>query len=86
MNSDNISMLNTEVVPNNTVHSRTPIIEIVIRKHDQHRVFSLLAFDEDSITAEELERFHGIIREGDNGVVVVDSISDAVATKSVSKL
>ena len=81
MNSDNISMLHTEVVANNTVHSRTPIVKVIIRKHDQHCVFPLLALNENCIAAEELQCFHGIIREGDNGIIIVNGIGDTVATR-----
>ena len=54
VNSDDIAMLDAEVVADNTVDSRTSIIEIIICKDDQDCVFSLLSFDQDCVSSEKL--------------------------------
>ena len=78
MYSDNITMLDAEVMPHDTVDASTSVIQIVISQHNQNGVFPLLALDQDSITAEELEGVHGVVGESDDGVIIVDGIGDAV--------
>lgn len=88
MDGDHITVLDPEVVANDTVYPCGPIIEVVVCEHNQDCVLALLALDEDSVATEELERLHGVVREGDNGVVIVDGIGDTagVSTLSHSKL
>ena len=54
MNGYDISMLDAKVVTDNTVDACTSIIKVIVGKHDQHRVFSLLALDKYGISPEEL--------------------------------
>ena len=54
MDSDNIAVLDSEVVANNTVHSSTTIIQVVVGQDNQNRILSLLALNEDCVTSEEL--------------------------------
>jgi hypothetical protein len=77
VNSDNIAMLHPQVVAHDSVYPRRAIVEIVIGKDDQDRILALLALDEDGVAAEQLERLHGVVGEGDDGVVIVDGIGDA---------
>ena len=78
MDSDDIAMLDSEVVSNHSVHACGAIIQIIICKHDQDSVLSLFALDQDCVSSEELQGLHSIVREGDDGVVIVSGISDAV--------
>jgi hypothetical protein len=66
MDGNNIAVLHPQVVANDSVYPRGAIIEIVIGENDQDCVLALLALDEDSITTEELERLHGVVREGND--------------------
>lgn len=74
MNGDNISVLDTQVLANNPVHPSAAVIELVIGENDQDGVFSLLALDQNCVTTEELEGVHGVVGQGDDGVVIVDGI------------
>ncbi len=82
MNRDDIAMLDAQVVSDDPVHASAAIIEFVIGEDNQHGIFSLLALDEDSISAKELESLHGIIRQGDDRVVIVDGIGNTAETVS----
>ena len=76
MDGDNVTVLDTQVVANDTVYPCGAIIKVVVRKHNQDCVLALLSLNEDGITAEELECLHGVVREGDNRVVIVDGVGD----------
>jgi hypothetical protein len=54
VNSDDITMLDSEVMSNNTVHAGAPIIQIVIGKHNQDRVLALLSLHQHGIATEQL--------------------------------
>lgn len=77
VDSNDIAVLDTQVIPYNTVDADASVVEIVIRKHNQHGVLALLALDENRVTAEQLQGIHGVVGEGDNGVIIVGSIGDA---------
>jgi hypothetical protein len=77
VDGDNITVLDSQVVANDTVYPRRAIVKIVVCEHNQDCILALLALDQDSVTAEELERLHGVVREGDDGVVIVHGIGDA---------
>lgn len=76
MNGDDIAVLDTEVVANNTVEAGAAIIEIVVGEDNQDGVLSLLSADENGITTEELELLHGVVGEGNNRVIIVDGVSN----------
>ena len=76
MDGDNVTMLDTEVVANDTIDAGASIIQVIVCENEQDGVFPLLALDQDSVTAEELKSFHGVIRKGDDGVVIVGGIGD----------
>lgn len=42
---DNITMLDSKVVTDDSVHTRTSVIKIIVSQHDQDRVLSLFALD-----------------------------------------
>lgn len=84
MNSDHIAMLDTKVVSHNTVDASASIIEIVIGQHNQNGVLALLALNQDGITSEKLERVHGIVGKGNNGVIIVDGVGNSVAYVRIS--
>jgi len=54
VNSDHITMLDSQVMSDDTIHPSATIIELLIRKYDQNSVLTLLALNENSITSEEL--------------------------------
>ena len=54
MDGDDIAMLDPKIVSDNTVDARTTVIEIIVCKHDQDCIFSLLALDKHCVSAEEL--------------------------------
>lgn len=78
MDGDDIAVLHTEVVADNTVDAGTAIVEIIIGQDNQHSVFALLALDQDCVTTEELESFHGVVGKSDNRVVIIDGIGHTV--------
>lgn len=77
MHGDDIAVLDPQIVSNHTVDAGTAIIQIVIRQDDQHSIPALLALDQHRVTTEELQSFHGVVREGNDGVVIVHGIGDA---------
>jgi hypothetical protein len=61
VDGDNITVLDTQVVANDTVYPRGAVIKIVVCKHDEDGVLPLLALDENCVTTEELESLHGVV-------------------------
>lgn len=45
MHSDDVTMLDAEVVSDNAVHASTSIIKVIIGQNDQDSILPLLAFD-----------------------------------------
>ena len=74
VNSDHVAVLDTKIVTHNTVDAGAAIIEIVVGQNDQDSVLALLALHEDCITTEELESLHSVVREGNDRVIIVNSI------------
>lgn len=58
------------------VNANLGVLDTVVCHHDQDSVTALLSLDEDHISTEELEHFHGGGRKSKNRVVVVGSIVD----------
>ena len=54
VDSDDVAMLDPEVVSDNSVDAGTPIVEVVVGEHDQDCVFAFLSFDKYRVTSEEL--------------------------------
>jgi hypothetical protein len=61
VNGDHISVLDSQVVPHNTVETGASIVEVIIGEHDKHCILALLATNQYRITAEELEGVHSVI-------------------------
>jgi hypothetical protein len=51
---NDVAMLDTEIVANNTVDAGASVIKIIVCKHDQDGVPSLLALDKDCVSPKEL--------------------------------
>lgn len=78
MHRDNVTVLNTKVVSYDTVDASASVIQIIICQHDKDGVLALLSLYQHSVTSEELERLHGVVGEGDDGVVIVDGVCHTV--------
>ena len=76
MNRDDVAVFDSKIVSDNSIHPSASIIKVVIGQDDQYRILSLLALDEHRVPAEQLERLHSVVRESDDGVVIVDGIGD----------
>lgn len=76
MDGDHVTMLDSEVVANNSVDASAAIIELIIGKNDENSILSLLASNQDGVTSEELELVHGGLGESNDAVVIVDGISN----------
>ena len=85
MDGDDIAVLDAKVVANDTVQSGTAIIEIIVGEHNQDGVLPLLAANQYCVAAEELERLHGVVGEGNDGVVIVDGIRDPETVSQASE-
>jgi hypothetical protein len=77
VDGDNITVLDTQVVANDTVYPCRAVIKVVVRKHNQDCVLALLSLHQNGIAAEELKCLHSVVREGNNRVVIVDGVGDA---------
>ena len=84
MDRDDITVLDTKVVADHTVHAGRPIVKVVISKHDQDGVLAFLALDKHRVAAEELKSLHGVVGQSDDGVVVVHCICNTVRSKIIS--
>jgi hypothetical protein len=60
----------------NTIHPCTSIIQIVIGENNEHCIFSLLSPNKNCVSTEELQCFHRVVGQGNDGVVIVDRISN----------
>jgi hypothetical protein len=76
VDGDHVTVLDSKVVTDDSVDASAAIIELVIGEDDKHCLLSLLAADEHGVTAEELERVHSGLGEGNDAVVIVDGIGD----------
>jgi len=66
VNGDDVAVLDTEVVADDTVDTGLTIFEIVIGENNQDSVLALLSLDQDGVATEELERLHGVVGEGND--------------------
>ena len=76
VDGDHVTVLDAEVVADDTIDSSTAVIKLIVGKDDKHRVLSLLASDEDGVASEQLEGVHGGLGQGDDTVVIVDGIGN----------
>lgn len=56
-----ITVLDPEIVSDNSVNTSAAIIQVIIREYNEDGIFSLLALNKNGITAKELERLHRIV-------------------------
>jgi hypothetical protein len=66
VNGDNVTVLDPQIVPHDTVDAGASVIQVIISKHNQNGILPLLALHQDCVTTEKLERLHGIVRKGNN--------------------
>lgn len=76
VDGDHVTVLDAEVVADDTVDASTAVIELLVGEDDEHRILSLLASDEDGIASEKLEGVHGGLGQGDDAVVIIDGIGN----------
>lgn len=76
VDGDHITVLDSQVVANDSVDASATIIEFLVSKNDEDGVLSLLASNQNGIASEKLELVHSGLGEGDNTVVIVDGIGD----------
>ena len=74
VDGDHVTVLDTEVVANDTVDAGTAVIELLVGENDEYCVLPLLTPHEDGIASEKLKRVHGRLRQSDDAVVIVDGI------------
>lgn len=77
-------MLDTKVMSDDTIHAGTSIIKVVIGQHNEHGISAFLSFDKYRIATKQLERLHGVVRQGNDGVVIVDGVGDTSPPVSLS--
>jgi hypothetical protein len=76
VDGDDVTVLDAQVVTDDPVDASAAVIQVVVGQDDQDGVLPLLAADKDGVATEELESLHGVVRKGDDGVVIVDGIRD----------
>lgn len=76
VDGDHITMLDSEVVANNSVDASAAVIELIVGENNENGILSLLASNQDGVTSEELELVHGGLGEGNDAVVIVDGIGN----------
>ena len=54
VNSDDVSVLDPQVVSDNTVDASRAIIKVVVGENNQYSVLALLSLDQDGVPSEEL--------------------------------
>lgn len=76
MDGNHVTVLDSQVVTNNSVDASATVIELLVSEDDEDGVLSLLASNQDGVAAEELELIHGGLGEGNDTVVIVDGIGN----------
>ena len=51
---DDVSVLDSQVVSNNSVDTSRAIIKIIVGQNNQHGILALLSLHQDSVSSEEL--------------------------------
>ncbi|KAJ6261999.1 LOW QUALITY PROTEIN: hypothetical protein Dda_2800 [Drechslerella dactyloides] len=77
VDGDNVAQSDSQVVSNNPVDSSAAIFQVVVCKDNHNGIPSLLALDEDCVATEELEGLHGVVGQGNDGVVIVGGVGDS---------
>lgn len=84
MDSNHITVLDTEIMPHNAVDTNTAVIEIVVRQHNQNGVLAHLTLDQNCVAPEKLQSIHSVVGESNNGVIIVDGIGHTVGAGTLS--
>jgi hypothetical protein len=58
VDSDHVTVLDTEIVADNPVDAGAAIIELLISKDNENGVLSLLSADKNSVATEQLQGVH----------------------------
>lgn len=74
LDGNHITVLDSEVVSDNSVDAGTAVIKIFVGKDDEDGVLPLLSAHKDGITTEDAQSLHGSLGEADDGVIVVGGI------------
>ena len=61
VDGDNVTVLDPQIVSDNSVQSGAAVIKIVVGENDQDCVLSLLASNQNCVATEELESLHGVV-------------------------
>ena len=86
MDCHNVTMLDSQVVADDPVQADATIIKVVVGKNDEDGILSLLAPHKNCVAAEELERFHRVVGERNNGVIVIRGIRNPNLSVQISRL
>lgn len=62
---------------NHPVDAGASIIQIVVGEDDQDSILALLTLDQDCVTTKELESFHGVVGESNDGVIIAGGVGNA---------
>jgi hypothetical protein len=84
VDGDNITVLDSQVVTDDSVDASAAVIKVVIGQDNQNCVLPLLSAHEDCVTAEQLQLLHGVVGQGNDRVVIVGGISHPSKQASVS--
>ncbi len=76
MDGNGISVLDAEVVSHDTVDTGASIIQVVVGEDDEDGILALLSLDQNGVATEELEGLHGVVRERNDGVIIVNGIGN----------
>ena len=61
MDGNDVTVLDPQVVTDDSVDPDTTIIQLIVCKNNQDGVLSLLASYEDGIASKQLELLHGVV-------------------------
>jgi hypothetical protein len=86
MDGDDVAVLDTQVVANDAVYAGRAIVELIVVEHNEDRILALLALDQHSVTTEQLQRLHRVVRKSDDGVVIVGGVGDTRDDRSANVL
>jgi hypothetical protein len=81
---DDIPMLDTQIVANDTVHANAAVIQVILSQDNQYSVLPLFSLDKNRIASEEIERFHRIVGQANDRIIVGGGIGNPAKCKCCS--
>jgi hypothetical protein len=78
MDGDEVPVLHPQIVSYHTVDAGAPIVEVIIGQDNENRIPTFLALDQDGVASEQLQGFHGVIGQCNNGTVIIGGIGHPV--------